>query len=32
MLLRAITYQQEPLAELAARALEGGTQGVLQVV
>jgi len=31
MLLRAITYQHEPLAELAARALQGGTRGVLQV-
>jgi PTS system mannose-specific IIA component len=32
MLLRAVTYQQEPLDELAARALGGGTQGVLQVM
>lgn len=31
MLLRAVTYQHEPLAELAARALQGGTQGVLSV-
>lgn len=31
MLLRAVTYQHEPLAALAARALQGGTQGVLQV-
>ena len=31
MLLRAVTYQHEPLEELAARALQGGTQGVLQV-
>ena len=31
MLLRAVTYQQEPLDELAARALQGGAQGVLQV-
>jgi PTS system ascorbate-specific IIA component len=31
MLLRAVTYQHEPLDELAARALQGGTQGVLQV-
>jgi mannose PTS system EIIA component len=32
MLLRAVTYQQEPLEELVARALSGGTQGVVQVV
>lgn len=32
MLLRAVTYQQEPLEELVARALGGGTQGVVQVV
>jgi len=32
MLLRAVTYQQEPLEELVARALAGGTQGVVQVV
>jgi PTS system ascorbate-specific IIA component len=31
MLLRAVTYQHEPLAELAERALQGGTQGVLPV-
>ncbi len=31
MLLRAVTYQHEPLAALAARALQGGTQGVVQV-
>ncbi len=31
MLLRAVTYQHEPLDELMARALQGGTQGVLQV-
>lgn len=31
MLLRAVTYQHEPLDELAVRALLGGTQGVLQV-
>lgn len=31
MLLRAVTYQHELLDELAARALQGGTQGVLQV-
>lgn len=31
MLLRAVTYQHEPLDELVARALQGGTQGVLQV-
>lgn len=28
MLLRAVTYQHEPLEALAARALQGGTQGV----
>jgi mannose PTS system EIIA component len=32
MLLRAVTYQQEPLEELVKRALGGGTQGVVQVV
>jgi PTS system mannose-specific IIA component len=32
MLLRAVTYQQEPLDELAARALGGGAQGVVQVM
>lgn len=32
MLLRAVTYQHEPLEELVARALGGGTQGVVQVV
>lgn len=32
MLLRAITYQQEPLQELAARALAGGVQGVVEVL
>jgi PTS system ascorbate-specific IIA component len=32
MLLRAVTYQQEPLDDLAARALAGGTQGVVQVM
>jgi len=32
MLLRAVTYQQEPIAVLAARAVSGGTQGVVQVV
>jgi mannose PTS system EIIA component len=32
MLMRAVTYQQEPLEELVARALGGGTQGVVQVV
>ena len=32
MLLRAITYQQEPLEQLVNRALSGGRQGVLQVV
>ncbi|MDZ4074490.1 MAG: PTS fructose transporter subunit IIA [Hylemonella sp.] len=31
MLLRAVTYQHEPLDELLTRALQGGTQGVLQV-
>lgn len=31
MLLRAVTYQHEPLEALAARALQGGSQGVLQV-
>jgi PTS system mannose-specific IIA component len=32
MLLRAVTYQHEPLDELAARALGGGAQGVVQVM
>lgn len=31
MLLRAITYREEPLEALAARAVAGGTQGVMQV-
>ncbi len=31
MLLRAVTYQHEPLDTLTARALQGGNQGVLQV-
>lgn len=31
MLLRAVTYRHEPLEALAARALAGGTQGVMQV-
>ena len=31
MLLRAVTYQHEPLDELMARALQGGTQGVQQM-
>jgi PTS system ascorbate-specific IIA component len=31
MLLRAVTYQQQPLDELMARALNGGAQGVMQV-
>ncbi len=31
MLLRAVTYQSEPLDELAARAVSGGSQGVMQV-
>jgi PTS system mannose-specific IIA component len=32
MLLRAVTYQHEPLDELVKRALGGGAQGVVQVV
>ena len=31
MLLRTVSYRHEPLAALAARALAGGTQGVMQV-
>ncbi|GAB2488585.1 MAG: PTS sugar transporter subunit IIA [Comamonas sp.] len=31
MLLRSICYGQEPLEALAARAVAGGTQGILQV-
>ena len=31
MLLRAITYRQEPLDALMTRALAGGAQGVMQV-
>lgn len=31
MLLRAVTYQHEPLEELVERALSGGAQGVMQV-
>ncbi len=31
MLLRAVTYRGEPLDALVARALAGGTQGVMQV-
>lgn len=31
MLLRAVTYQHEPLDTLMARALQGGSQGVQQV-
>ena len=31
MLLRAMTYRQEPLDALMARALAGGAQGVMQV-
>jgi mannose PTS system EIIA component len=31
MLLRAITYRHEPLDLLAARAVAGGAQGVMQV-
>lgn len=31
MLLRAVNYQHEPLAQLAERARDGGTQGVVAV-
>jgi PTS system ascorbate-specific IIA component len=31
MLLRCVTYRHEPLDALVARALVGGTQGVMQV-
>jgi PTS system ascorbate-specific IIA component len=31
MLLRAMTYRREPLEALTARAMAGGTQGVMQV-
>lgn len=31
MLLRALTYQDEPIDELTARAVSGGSQGVMQV-
>ena len=31
MLLRAVTYRREPLDGLVARAMAGGTQGVMQV-
>ena len=31
MLLRAVSYRHEPLEALAARAVTGGTQGVMQV-
>ena len=31
MLLRAVTYQEEPIDQLVARAVSGGSQGVLQV-
>ena len=31
MLLRAVTYHNEPLDVLVARAMAGGTQGVMQV-
>jgi PTS system ascorbate-specific IIA component len=31
MLLRALTYRNQPLAEQAARAMAGGTQGVMPV-
>ncbi len=32
MLLRAVSYQHEPLDALTARALQGGSQGVQQIV
>jgi PTS system mannose-specific IIA component len=32
MLWRAVNYQQEPLDALVARALQGGSQGVREVV
>jgi PTS system mannose-specific IIA component len=32
MLLRAVSYQHEPLDELVVRALQGGSQGVQQVL
>ncbi len=31
MLLRSLTYRREPLDALVARALAGGTQGIMQV-
>lgn len=31
MLLRAVTYQHEPIDDLVARALQGGTQGVQEI-
>jgi PTS system ascorbate-specific IIA component len=31
MLLRALTYRTEPLAELVVRAVAGGTQGIVSV-
>jgi PTS system mannose-specific IIA component len=31
MLLRAVTYANEPLESMAQRAMAGGTQGVMQV-
>jgi PTS system mannose-specific IIA component len=31
MLMRAVTYRNEPLEALVARAMAGGTQGVMQV-
>lgn len=31
MLLRAVTYRDEPLDTLMARTLTGGTQGIMQV-
>ena len=31
MLLRSISYRQEPLDDLVARALSGGAQGVMQM-
>lgn len=31
MLMRAVTYQEEPLDTLVARVMEGGAQGVLQL-
>lgn len=31
MILRAVSYRHEPLAALVARAVSGGTQGVMQV-